>query len=169
MPASGIGMTQRERAVPEDHPRKEERSGPNRPDPSRFASIPHAPLLEDPPPNPAGGKTLIVDAADPGAYDRPSAAIKGAGPNDQIFIRPGCYEDKLFITERPILLVGAGRDHVQIFSRRGGPLYLQRVPGGRISGITFRYIGSDQKSAMNILDSSCTITGCRAEVLSRGV
>ncbi|MGH7165632.1 MAG: right-handed parallel beta-helix repeat-containing protein, partial [Nitrospiraceae bacterium] len=40
--------------------------------------------------------------------------------------------------------------------------YLQRVTGGRLAGITFRYVGSDQNSAMNILDSTCTITACRA-------
>ena len=43
-----------------------------------------------------------------------------------------------------------------------GPLYLQRVPSGRISGLTFRYVGSDQHSAINVLDSSCTVTQCRA-------
>jgi len=121
-----------------------------------------APPLLDPPPNPTGGKTLIVDGSDSSAYPRPSAALKDAGPEDQVFIRPGIYEDKLFITDRPVLLIGAGRDQVQIFSRRGGPLYLQRVTGGRLSGITFRYVGSDQNSAMNILDSTCTIIACRA-------
>ena len=119
-------------------------------------------LLTEPPPNPSGGKTLIVDASDASAYPRPSAALKDAGPDDQVFIRPGMYEDKIFMVERPIVLIGAGRDHVQIFSRRGGPFYLQRVPQGRVSGITFRYIGSDQHSAINVLDSSCTITQCRA-------
>ena len=119
-------------------------------------------MTQDPPLNPAGGNTLLVDATDPTAYERPSVALKEAGPEDLIFIRPGVYEDKIFITDRPILLIGAGRDVVQIFSRRGGPLYLQRVTGGRIAGITFRYVGSDQHSAMNILDSTCTITSCRA-------
>lgn len=129
-----------------------------------------APAMQGPPLNPAGGKTLIVDANDPGAYARPSAALKDAGPDDQVFVRPGVYEDKIFLVERPILLIGAGRDHVQIFSRRGGPLYLQRVPSGRLSGMTFRYVGSDQNSAINILDSTCTITGCRAtEGLLSGV
>jgi hypothetical protein len=127
-------------------------------------------VLHEPPPNPAGGKTLIVDAADPAAYPRPSAALKDAGPDDQIFVRPGRYEDKIFVSERTMLLVGAGRDRVEVFSRRGGPLYLQRVRGGRITGITFRYVGSDQNSAMNILDSTCTIIGCRAtEGLLSGV
>jgi len=121
-----------------------------------------ASALSDPPPNPAGGKTLIVDASDLSAYPRPSAALQDAGTEDQVFVRPGRYEDKVFVTDRPILLIGAGREHVEIFSRRGGPLYLQRVTGGRISGVTFRYVGSDQHSAMNILDSSCTITQCRA-------
>ena len=118
--------------------------------------------LSDPPPNPAGGRTLIVDANDASAYIRPSAALKEAGPDDQVFIRAGTYEDKIFMSERPILLIGAGRDQVRIFSRRGGPLYLQRVPSGRIAGITFRYVGSDQHSAINILDSTCTISHCRA-------
>ena len=118
--------------------------------------------LSAPPPNPAGGRTLIVDANDASAYVRPSAALKEAGPDDQIFIRAGTYEDKIFMSERPILLIGAGRDQVRIFSRRGGPLYLQRVPSGRIAGITFRYVGSDQHSAINILDSTCTISHCRA-------
>jgi hypothetical protein len=72
------------------------------------------------------------------------------------------YEDKIFIVDRPVWLVGAGRDVVQIFSRRGGPFYLQRVPSGRVSGMTFRYVGSDQHSPVNILDSSCTIAQCRA-------
>jgi parallel beta-helix repeat protein len=103
-----------------------------------------------------------VDASDPSAYERPSAALKHAGPNDQIFVRPGVYEDKIFIVGRPVLLIGAGRDAVQIFSRKGGPLYLQSVPSGRIMGITFRYVGSDQHSAMNLLDSTCTIHTCRA-------
>jgi hypothetical protein len=31
-----------------------------------------------------------------------------------------------------------------------------------IAGITFRYVGSDQHSAMNVLDSVCTIMQCRA-------
>ena len=116
----------------------------------------------DPPPNPLGGTTLIVDWQDPTVFPRPSAALKEAGEFDQVFVRPGIYEDKVFLADRPILLIGAGRDAVQIYSRRGGPLYLQRVPSGRISGFTFRYIGSDQHSAMNILDSSCTVTQCRA-------
>lgn len=119
-------------------------------------------LLIDPPPNPLGGKTLVVDAQDSTAFPRPSAALLQAGEHDQVFVRPGIYEDKIFLTERPVHLVGAGRDAVQIFSRRGGPLYLQRVPVGRISGITFRYVGSDQHSAINILDSTCTVTQCRA-------
>jgi hypothetical protein len=121
-----------------------------------------ADILQVPPPNPLGGKTLIVDCRDPAAYPRPSAALEEAGEQDQVFIRPGTYEDKVFLSERPVVLVGAGRDAVQIFSRRSGPLYLQRVPSGRISGITFRYVGSDQHSAMNLLDSSCTVTRCRA-------
>jgi hypothetical protein len=66
------------------------------------------------------------------------------------------------VSERSVRLVGAGRDLVQVFSRRGGPLYLQRVSGGQISGITFRYVGSDQHSAMNVLDSTCLISQCRA-------
>ena len=114
-----------------------------------------------PPPNPSGGRTLVVDATDHACYVRPSAALLDAGSGDQVFVRPGMYEDKIFVVDGPIRLIGAGRDVVQIFSRRGGPLYLQRVPGGVISGITFRYIGSDQHSAMNVLDSTCTITQCR--------
>ena len=117
------------------------------------SSVPH---------NPLGGQTLIVDQADPTAYPRPSAALKDAGEQDLVYIRPGQYEDRLFISEKPIQLMGAGRDQVQVFSRRSGPLYLQKIPNGHISGITFRYVGSDQHSAMNILDSTCTITQCRA-------
>ena len=97
--------------------------------------------MHDPPVNPLGGRTLIVDSQDPSSYPRPSAALKEAGEQDQIFVRAGVYEDKVFLAEKPVLLVGAGRDAVQIFSRRGGPLYLQLVPSGWISGITFRYVG----------------------------
>ena len=99
-------------------------------------------VLQEPPPNPLGGKTLIVDGKDPRYYPTPSAALQEAGQQDQIFVRPGMYEDKVFVAERPIVLVGAGRDVVQIFSRRGGPLYLQRVRSGRISGVTFRYVAA---------------------------
>ena len=119
-------------------------------------------VLRDPPSNPKGGRTLIVDASDPATYPRPSAALKEAQEDDQVFIRPGRYEDKIFVSERPVLMVGAGRDHVTIFCRRGGPFYLQRVPAGLVSGMTFRYVGSDQHSAMNILDSTVTISQCRA-------
>lgn len=117
---------------------------------------------DDPPPNPTGGNTLIVDPAHPDCYPKPSVAIKDAGPDDQVFIRPGTYEDRLFISGTPIRLVGAGRDRVHIFSRQSGPIYLQHVPRGHISGMTFRYVGSDQHSAVNILDSTCTIIHCRA-------
>lgn len=120
------------------------------------------PSIQEIPPNPLGGKTLIVDHLDADSYPRPSAALKDAEAHDQVFIRPGIYEDRLFVAEKPIHVIGAGRDQVQIFSRRSGPLYLQKVPSGHISGITFRYVGSDQHSAMNILDSTCTISGCRA-------
>ena len=130
--------------------------------PSPSDPLQNPPVLNEPPANPEGGKTLIVDHADPACYPRPSAALKDAGPEDQIFVRAGIYEDRLFGTQQPIHLIGAGRDHVQIFSRRSGPLYLQQIPGGRISGITFRYVGSDQHSAINIFDSICTITQCRA-------
>ncbi|HMU55291.1 MAG TPA: right-handed parallel beta-helix repeat-containing protein [Nitrospira sp.] len=114
------------------------------------------------PPNPLGGRTLVVDAQDTDAYPRPSAALAEAEAQDQVFVRPGTYEDKIFVASRPITLIGAGRDLVHIFSRRGAPLYLQQVPSGRISGMSFRYVGSDQHSAMNLLDSTCTVTQCRA-------
>jgi len=117
---------------------------------------------QDIPPNPLGGKTLVVDAQDAAAYPRPSDALAEADAQDQVFVRPGTYEDKIFVASRPITLIGAGRDLVHVFSRRGAPLYLQQVPSGRISGISFRYVGSDQHSAMNLLDSTCTVTQCRA-------
>ena len=116
----------------------------------------------DVPPNPNGGRTLIVDARDPTAYVRPSTALIEAREEDQVFVRPGIYEDKVFVSERPVRLIGAGRDYVQIFCRRGGPLYLQRVSSGIISGLTFRYVGSDQYSAINVLDSNLLITQSRA-------
>jgi hypothetical protein len=117
---------------------------------------------QDIPTNPLGGRTLIVDQSDSSSYPRPSAALNDAGPHDLIYIRPGKYEDRLFVAERTIHITGAGRDQVQIFSRRSGPLYLQKVSSGQISGITFRYVGSDQHSAINILDSTCSISQCRA-------
>jgi len=132
--------------------------------PQQTSSAPS--ILREAPPNPAGGRTLIVDTTEPQCYPRPSAALKEAGPEDQIFIRPGIYEDKIFLMHKTVRLIGAGRDAVQIFSRRGGPLYLQHVPEGLISGITFRYIGSDPHSAMNVLDSACKITQCR---ISEGI
>jgi hypothetical protein len=115
----------------------------------------------EPPDNPRGGRTLIVDGSDPNGFPRPSAALQEAGPDDQIYVRPGRYEDKLFIAGRPIRLIGAGRDAVEIYNRRTGPIYLQQVAEGLITGITFRYFGSDQHSALNLLDSSCTVSGCR--------
>ncbi len=78
-----------------------------------------------------------------------------------VYVRAGLYEDKIFVAERPLFLVGAGRDAVQIIGRRASPLYLQGVPSGRISGMTVRYVGSDQHAAMNVLDSTCTIAQCR--------
>ena len=136
---------------------------------SNFLSTQPPPLTE-PPPNPLGGKTLIVDANQPDCFALPSEALNQAESTDQVFIRPGMYEDRLVITERSIYLIGAGRDQVTIFSRRSGPCYLQRVAGGQITGITFRYVGSDQHSALNILDSTCTISQCRAtEGLLSGV
>src|SRR5213592_4213897 len=122
-----------------------------------FAMPTDCTTIQDPPPNPAGGDTLIVDASDATAYPRPSAALKDAALTDQIFIRPGLYEDKIFVAERPILMIGAGRDAVQIFSRRGGPLYLQGVTGGRISGITFRYV-----EAIRTRPSMCSIPSARS-------
>jgi hypothetical protein len=119
-------------------------------------------VKEELPHNPLGGRTLIVDAADSQHYPQPSAALKDAEDRDQVYVRPGIYEDKIFVAERPVRLIGAGRDVVQVFNRRSGPIYLQRVPGGHISGITFRYVGSDQHSAINVLDSTCMITQCRA-------
>ena len=131
---------------------------------------PQPPPLSEIPPNPLGGKTLIVASNQADCFALPSEALSVAEANDQIFIQPGTYEDRLVITERPIHLTGAGRDQVTIFSRRSGPCYLQRVSGGKISGITFRYVGSDQHSALNILDSTCTIAHCRAtEGLLSGV
>ena len=114
------------------------------------------------PENPLGGRTLIVDAQDERYYPSPGMALTDAREDDQVYIRPGIYEDKIFVSERSLHLVGAGRDQVTIFSRRGGPLYLQRVSRGTVSDITFRYVGSDQHAAINVLDSACTISRCRA-------
>ena len=122
----------------------------------------HSRVFTEPPPNPAGGKTLVVDLRNSQFYPRPSAALRDARAEDQVFIRPGVYEDRVFISDHPVRLIGAGRDHVQVFSRRSSPLYLQRVLNGHIEGVTFRYVGSDQHSAMNILDSTCTVVRCRA-------
>lgn len=120
--------------------------------------------------NPLGGRTLVVDAEDQRHYPRPSLALEDASENDQVYVRPGIYEDKIFLSERAVRLIGAGRDQVTIFSRRGGPFYLQRMSGGLVSGITFRYVGSDQHAAINVLDSTCTISQCRArEGLLSGV
>ncbi|MDF0650350.1 MAG: hypothetical protein CV081_05720 [Nitrospira sp. LK265] len=102
------------------------------------------------PANPLGGRTLVVDRVDRYCYQTPSAALKDVGESDQVYVRPGIYEDKLVVTQRPVRLVGAGRDRVQIFCRRGGPLYLQEVSEGWITGITFRYVGSDQHSALRL-------------------
>lgn len=122
------------------------------------------------PQNPLGGRTLIVDARDERYYPRPSMALEDAREDDQIYIRAGIYEDKIFINGRTVRLLGAGRDHVTVFSRRGGPFYMQRVSGGTVSGITFRYVGSDQHAAINVLDSTCVISQCRArEGLLSGV
>jgi len=118
-------------------------------------------LITEPPENPAGGRTLIVDSSNPSFYPRPSSALVEAGPEDQVFVRPGTYEDKIFVADRPIRLIGAGKDQVQVFCRKGGPFYLQKVTEGLVSGMTFRYVGSDQHSAMNVLDSTCTIRSCR--------
>lgn len=132
-----------------------------------FAEHPH---LHEPPPNPLGGETLIVDAGQPECFALPSEALAKAKEHDQIFVRPGIYEDRLVVTERPIALIGAGRNAVTILNRRSGPCYLQRVSSGHITGLTFRYVGSDQHSALNILDSVCTISHCRAtEGLLSGV
>jgi hypothetical protein len=128
---------------------------------SEETGIPPA-ALDSPPPNPMGGKTLVVDPSNPQFYPRPSAALKEAGPNDQVFVRAGIYEDRIFLADNSIQLIGAGRDHVQIYNRRSGTLYLQQVQSGRIEGITFRYLGSDQHSPVNILDSTCIIKECRA-------
>jgi len=118
--------------------------------------------LREPPPNPLGGKTLVVDRDRSECFTLPSEALAEAKEHDQIFIRSGIYEDRLVVTDRPIHLIGADRDQVTIFNRRSGPCYLQRVSGGQITGVTFRYVGSDQHSALNILDSVCTISHCRA-------
>lgn len=114
------------------------------------------------PHNPLGGRTLIVDGGNEQYYPTPSMALADAQEDDQVYIRPGIYEDKVFIRERSVRLLGAGRDQVTIFSRRTGPLYLQRVSGGTVSGITFRYVGSGQHAAINALDSTCVISHCRA-------
>ena len=116
---------------------------PTRERPHPRPAIP-ASALSDPPPNPAGGKTLIVDASEPLGLSTAQRRASRCRTEDQVFVRPGRYEDKVFVTDRPILLIGAGREHVEIFSRRGGPLYLQRVTEGPISGVTFRYVGSNQ-------------------------
>ena len=76
-----------------EHPEELSRGQPGAPEGQPDAQ---APALQEPPPNPAGGKTLIVDANDSGAYPRPSAALKDAGPDDQVFVRPGLYEEKGF-------------------------------------------------------------------------
>lgn len=146
----------------ESQPFEQPSPPPPKPDDRSLHQASPEAAFDEPPVNPTGGRTLIVDAQDGSCYARPSQAIQEAEPEDQVFVRPGIYEDRIFVADRPIRLLGAGRDRVQIFHRLSGPLYLQRVDGGQITGVTFRYVGSDQHSAVNILDSVCTIAHCRA-------
>ena len=83
-------------------------------------------MMTDPPPNPLGGKTLIVDANDGDSYPRPSAALLDAGEHDQVFVRPGIYEDKVFITGRPIHLLGPVEMRYRFFLVVGGPFISSR-------------------------------------------
>jgi hypothetical protein len=85
------------------------------------------------PSNLSGGQILMVDAANPRCSPLPSIALCDTAEHDPTYLRPGIYEDKIFAAGRPFRLIGAGRDHVQIFCRRGGPLSLRRVSGGQNS------------------------------------
>jgi len=103
--------------------------------------------------------TLIVDARNPVAFERPSAALKHAkrGP-DLHPARRLRGQDRHPGPAHPADRRGTGC--VQISAGGAGRCISQSVPSGRIMGITFRYVGSDQNSAMNILDSTCTISAC---------
>ncbi|MEK7236884.1 MAG: hypothetical protein AAB242_09690 [Nitrospirota bacterium] len=72
-------------------------------------------MRTEPPPNPLGGKTLIVDANDGDAYPRPSAALLDAGEQAQVFVRPGIYEDKVFITGRRFIWWGPVETRCRFF------------------------------------------------------
>jgi len=117
-------------------------------------------MMTDPPPNSIRGKTLIVDAKD---ATRTRDTVRHYSMQENmtrsLFVPGSTRKKSLSRGDRSF--GGAGRDEVRFFPSWGAPLS-QQVPSGRISGITFRYVGSDQNSAMNLLDSSCAVTQCRA-------
>ncbi len=79
------------------------------------------PILTEPPPNPLGGSTLIVDGSNPAHYARPSLALQDAGPEDQVFIQPGVYEDRIFVGDKPIHLFGSRTESGENFLQAKWP------------------------------------------------
>lgn len=86
-------------------------------------------------------RTLTVDPVPfQGDHTTITAAIQAAAPGDRIVVRPGAYDEGLYI-DRPVQIVGEGPVQDIVVQARGCDAVLLAAPIARVANLTLRQAG----------------------------
>jgi len=115
--------------------------------------------LPDYPPPQAKADVRIVDVAGKGHHRTIGEAIEAATPGEQIFVRPGLYEEPIVLT-KVLELVGDGRPDDIVVQCTKTSCMSFRTTLGRVSNITFRQMGATDEPCIDIGQGRLELETC---------
>ncbi|MEO5964216.1 MAG: hypothetical protein ABIR11_02030 [Candidatus Limnocylindrales bacterium] len=108
-------------------------------------------------------REIVVDPADPGAFDEIDDAVATSEDGDWIVVRPGTYRRPV-VVDRAVHIVGDGPRGAIRLEPVGGEALGVAASGASIEGLTIRPAAArndgDVWSAVAVHDVSVTIEGC---------
>jgi len=116
-----------------------------------------------PPPTVATAQTVRVAADGSGDYETLVEAIEAVGAGSTILLAAGTYELRLLPLkiDKPLTLIGAGRDTTGIAGERGGAALVVDGVDFTARDLTFRYTGVEEGDVVLVRGGMATFEDCR--------
>lgn len=129
-----------------------------------FGTASRTPRPRDPQRVPQPPRELVVDPADPSAFNEVDAAMAEAEDGDRIVVRPGTYRTPV-VVDRAVEIAGEGERDRIVLEPVGGECLGFAVSGARVTGLTVRpsRAGNDGTSwsAVALHNVEATVERCR--------
>jgi parallel beta-helix repeat protein len=113
-------------------------------------------------------RELVVDAAGKAAFTSIGDALRTAGSDDIVLVKPGTYREAI-VLDKSITLIGDGlRDAIVIESHDGNTLR-STAPFGRVANLTFRQTGETTFYCVAMAAGQITLEQCDVSGAGGGV